>query len=131
MQVNLDVFHTFGSDLSKYIHILENIQWRAACFIEGDIRTTTSVTRMLQYLRLKDLQNWNYEFKVTLLFKVIKGYVGVATHRLLDNHPTPPLTPVQAGVGVGYGGVANHVEWQCQPAVTHQHWWPAASGMSY
>ena len=64
-----------GPHLSKDTHMLENIQRRAARFIKGDFRTTTSVTKMLQELGLKDLKD---RHRLALLFKVVQGHVGVS-----------------------------------------------------
>ena len=58
--------------------MLENIQRRAARFIKGDLRTTASVTKMLQELGLKNLKDRHRNPMLVLLFKVVHGHVGVS-----------------------------------------------------
>ena len=56
---------------------LESIQRKAARFIKGDFRTTASVTAMLSDLGLANLQDRRRDLRLTLLFKVVTGHVGV------------------------------------------------------
>jgi len=63
--------------LSKDIHRLESVQRRAARFIKGDWRTTSSVTAMLRDLGLKDLQSRRRDLRLALMFKLVHGHIGV------------------------------------------------------
>ena len=64
--------------LSKNPHMLKNILRKAARFIKGDFRTTTSVTKMLQKLGLKDLKDRRRVLRLALLDKVVQGHVWVS-----------------------------------------------------
>jgi len=56
---------------------LENVQRRSARFVKGDYHTTTSVTQMLQELGWQDLQSCRRDLRLTLLYKVVTGHVGI------------------------------------------------------
>jgi len=56
---------------------LENIQRRSARFVKGDYHTTTSVTQMLQELGWQDLQSRRRDLRLTLLYNVVTGHVGI------------------------------------------------------
>lgn len=64
--------------LAKDSHIIENIQRRAARFVKGDYRTTSSVTQMLQDLGWQDLKHRRRDLRLALLFKIVTGHVAVA-----------------------------------------------------
>ena len=64
--------------LSKDTHMLDNIQRRATRFTKGDLRTSASVTKILQELGMKDLKDRHRDIRLALLFKVVQGRVGVS-----------------------------------------------------
>ena len=63
--------------LLKDSYSLESIQRKAARFIKGDFHTTASVTAMLKDLGLSKLEDRRRDLRLTLLFKVVTGHVGV------------------------------------------------------
>ena len=53
-------------------------KWKeGSCFINGDLRSTSSILRRLLNLGLKNQQDWWSHLRLALLFKVVKGHVGV------------------------------------------------------
>ena len=77
--------------LQRDIHKLERIQRRAARFVCGDYRYTSSVTAMLDRLGWRDLETRRRELRLTILFKVINGHVAVTASEL-DLHKGDPRT---------------------------------------
>ena len=82
--------------LSKDKNSLERVQRRAARFVCGDYKTTSSVTSMLARLGWKNLQDRRRELRLALLYKIVKGHVAVsaddlylekADKRTRANHP--------------------------------------------
>ena len=60
-------YGTFVPHLAKDINKLENIQRRSARFVNGDYRTTSSVTQMLQELGWQDLQSRRRDLRLAYL----------------------------------------------------------------
>ena len=63
--------------LEKDKGLLEGIQRKAARFIKGDFRTTSSVDAMLEDLGFKELEKRRRDLRLALLFKIASGQVGV------------------------------------------------------
>ena len=63
--------------LKKDIDALERVQRRAACFITGDYRShsTGTVQRLLNKLKLPELQDRRKQLRLILFFKVVEGLV--------------------------------------------------------
>ena len=67
----------------KGIHKIEMVQRRAARFVFGDYRTTSSVTSMLKSLQCDTLQQRRQLIKVTMLFRIITGLVAIPSQPYL------------------------------------------------
>ena len=68
--------------LNKDVHKLETVQRRAARFIKGDWKPTSSVTTMLRELGLSELKLRRRDLRLALLHKVVHGHVGVGPDEL-------------------------------------------------
>ena len=68
--------------LRKNEDILEKVQRKAARFVCGDYRTTSSVTTMLSTLGWNQLEKRRRDVRLALLFKVVHGHVEVTTDDL-------------------------------------------------
>ena len=64
------------------IYKLEMVQRRAARFVSGDNRTTSSVTTMLKELEWPTLQQRRKETKITVLFKALQNEIYIETNHL-------------------------------------------------
>ena len=82
--------------LSKNKNTIELVQHRAARFVCGDYKTTSSVTSMFAWLGWENLQDRRRELRLALLYKIAKGHVAVsaddihlekADKRTHANHP--------------------------------------------
>ena len=62
---------------ASHIKRLEAVQRKAARFIKGDFRTTSSVDAMLEDLGFKELGKRRRDLRLALLFKIASGQVGV------------------------------------------------------
>ena len=62
---------------------IEMVQRRAARFVYGDYRTTSSVTSMLRSLQWDPLQHRRQDLKVTMLYRVINGLVAIPSEPYL------------------------------------------------
>ncbi|KAK3098073.1 hypothetical protein FSP39_015909 [Pinctada imbricata] len=62
---------------------IEMVQRRAARFVYGDYRTTSSVTSMLRSLQWDTLQHRRQDLKVTMLYRVINGLVAIPSEPYL------------------------------------------------
>ena len=69
----------------KNIRELEMVQRRAAHFVTGDYRTTSSVTRMLEALQWTELQQRRKRAKVIMLYRIVNHLVAIS--------PEPYLIP--------------------------------------
>ena len=64
------------------INMLDGVQRKAARFVTGDHKRTSSVTKILQDLQWPTLEKRRKQAKVTLLFKAIRELVEIPTNRL-------------------------------------------------
>ena len=64
---------------------LEMVQRRAACFVTGDYRSTSSVTQMLKALQWTELQQRRKRAKVIMLYRIVNYLVAIS--------PEPYLIP--------------------------------------
>ena len=64
---------------------LEMVQRRAACFVTGDYRSTSSVTQMLKALQWTELQQRRKRAKVIMLYRIVNHLVAIS--------PEPYLIP--------------------------------------
>ena len=55
-----------------------NGERRAACFVTGDYRTTSSVTRMLEALQWTELQQRRKRAKVITLYRIVNHLVAIS-----------------------------------------------------
>ena len=62
----------------KNIRELEMVQRRAARFVTGDYRTTSSVTRMLEALQWTELQQRRKRAKVIRLYRIVNHLVAIS-----------------------------------------------------
>ena len=67
----------------KDTHKIEMVQRRAARFVYGDYRTTSSITSMLRSLQWDTLQHRRQQIKVTMLFRIINGLVAIPSQPYL------------------------------------------------
>ena len=64
---------------------LEMVQRRAACFVTGNYRSTSSVTQMLKALQWTELQQRRKRAKVIMLYRIVNHLVAIS--------PEPYLIP--------------------------------------
>jgi hypothetical protein len=62
----------------KNIRELEMVQRRAACFVTGNYRTTSSVTQMLEALQWTELQQRRKRAKVIMLYRIVNHLVVIS-----------------------------------------------------
>ena len=62
----------------KNIRELEMVQRRAAHFVTGDYRTTSSVTQMLEALQWTELQQRRKRAKVIMLYRIVNHLVAIS-----------------------------------------------------
>ena len=74
------------------INKLENVQRRAARFVQGDFKQTSSVTAMLNKLKWPSLQQRRKELRIRLLTKIIQDKVTVSKHHLIPARERPRRT---------------------------------------
>ena len=67
---------------TKDISSIERIQWRAACFVKSDYRTTSSVVAMLIDLDWKDLGHRKHDSRLALLHKVVYDHIPLLVDSL-------------------------------------------------
>ena len=67
----------WDSYLVKDIHLLEQVQRKAARFITGDFKSRTpgSMTKMLKDLNIPTLQSRRKNDRLTFLFKISEGLI--------------------------------------------------------
>ena len=63
--------------LNKDINRIENIQRKAARFVESDYKQTSSATSMMDELGWKPLHERRREQRLTLLFKIVNDLVAI------------------------------------------------------
>ena len=68
--------------LWKDVFMLEKVQRKAAHFVCGDYRTTSSITAMLSTVGWNQLEMRRRDVRLALLFKVVHGHVEVMTDDL-------------------------------------------------
>ncbi len=68
--------------LGKDKDTLKRIQRRAACWINQDYTTTSSVTEMLGALGLETLADCRRSARLTMMYKIIHGYVGLTPEEM-------------------------------------------------
>jgi hypothetical protein len=64
--------------MQKNIRELEMVQRRAACFVTGNYRTTSSVTQMLEALQWTELQQRRKRAKVIMLYRILNHLVTIS-----------------------------------------------------
>ena len=62
---------------------LEAVQRRAARFVKGDYRTTSSTSKMIQDLGWQPLQNRRQQAKVTLMYRIVHNLVDIPGEQYL------------------------------------------------
>ena len=79
------------------IQQLEAVQRRAARFVKGDYRTTSSTSQMIQDLGWQPLQQRRQQAKVTLMYRIVYGLVDIPAQQYLH-----PATSATRGHGLRY-----------------------------
>jgi hypothetical protein len=74
-----------GPGYTENISELEMVQGRAARFVTGDYRTTSSVTQMVDALQWTELQQRRKRAKVIILYRIVNHLVAIS--------PEPYLIP--------------------------------------
>ena len=74
-----------GPGYTENIRELEMVQRRAARFVTGDYRTTSSVTQMVDALQWTELQQRRKRVKVIILYRIANPLVAIS--------PEPYLIP--------------------------------------
>ena len=77
----------------KNIRELEMVQRRAARFVTGDYRTTSSVTRMLEALQWTKLQQRRKRANVIMLYRIVNHLITIS--------PQPYIIPRQGRIQRG------------------------------
>ena len=77
--------YNMGPGYTENIRELEMVQRRAARFVTGDYRTTSSVTQMVDALQWTELQQRRKRAKVIILYRIVNHLVAIS--------PEPYLIP--------------------------------------
>ena len=73
------------------IQQLEAVQRRAARFVTGDYRTTSSTSQMIQDLGWPSLQQRRQDAKLVMMYRIIYGLLDIPASRYL-HHPAGTCT---------------------------------------
>ena len=76
---------------------LEAVQRRAARFVKGDYRTTSSTSQMIKDLGWQPLQNRRQQAKVTMMYRIVYNLIDIPAAQYLHN-----TTSVTRGHGLKF-----------------------------
>ena len=91
-----------------HIHQLEKVQRRAAHFVEGDYKKTSSVSDIITKLQWSSLEERRRVAKASMIYKIINGQIEISTSQL---HPLPSATRTrghQQRLRVPFSRTKNH-----------------------
>ena len=73
----------WGPNTNEYVNTVEMVQRRAVRYITNRYRKTSTVTSMLDHLKLESLEARRAKTQLTMLFKIIHGLVDIPTEDYL------------------------------------------------
>ena len=78
---------TWDPHKTGQVNKLEGIQRKAACFCVGNFNSSSSVTQMLSDLKWETLETRRERNRLTMLFKIQRGMVGIPADKYITYLP--------------------------------------------
>ena len=107
---------TWDPHTSNCINQLEAVQRRAARFVKGNYRTSSSTSQMIADLGWQTLEQRRQQAKLTMMYRVV--------NRLVDIPPEPYLRPATISTR---GNSVSYIVPYCRTDYLHHSFFPSAT----
>ena len=94
----------------KCIDKIEMVQRRAARFVKGDYRTTSSVTKMMKQLQWQPLQQRRKAAKAVMMNKILKKEIEIPSDHLVTSNSSHRTRGHQQRLVVPRSRINSHIQ---------------------